>query len=282
MDQVGFAVEVEPQRVHLQLLEADVRQALQHQANRRYRVRTFDRRVEPVGGPPVGFRNGHREQFGVVVNCTQVLLRDSRPRSRKEPIALSPGMLQPVGFEENEALLPYPQRSFRGYRLLQEYFSFPEKFFFFDLKGLEALRASGFGDSAEVVFLLSRFERPDRAHMMESAVTPHTFRLGCTPIVNLFPQTAEPILLDQTKYDYPIVPDVRRQHAMEIYSIDETATGCSMLFHEPWKCLSRAWRKCVSSANRQERMAACCAFGLTAWHGSTRRRSRSASTPCWS
>ncbi len=48
-------------------------------------------------------------------------------------------------------MLPYPRRSFPGYRLLQEYFTFPEKFFFFDVTGLreawplgiqESLRAS--------------------------------------------------------------------------------------------------------------------------------------------
>ena len=154
-------------------------------------------------------------------NCKQILLRDPSMRARKEPIALNPGMLRPVGFAENEGLLPYPRRSFVGYRLLQEYFTFPDKFFFFDLNGLDILRAAGFGDAVEIVFLLSRFERAERAQMLELGVTNQTFRLGCTPIINLFAQTAEPILLDQTKYEYPIVPDVRRQYAMEIFSVDE-------------------------------------------------------------
>ncbi|MFB3813504.1 MAG: type VI secretion system baseplate subunit TssF [Terriglobales bacterium] len=154
-------------------------------------------------------------------NCNQILLRDPSPRSRREPLALSPAILRPVGFDEAEAMLPYPRRSFAGYRLLQEYFTFPEKFFFFDLNGLEALAAGGFKDKVEIVFLLSRFERNERAQMLEMGVTPQAFRLGCTPIINLFPQTAEPILLDQTKYEYPIVPDVRRRFAMEIFSVDE-------------------------------------------------------------
>ncbi|MGA3127062.1 MAG: type VI secretion system baseplate subunit TssF [Candidatus Korobacteraceae bacterium] len=154
-------------------------------------------------------------------NCNQILLRNPGPGPRKEPVVLSPGMLRPVGFEENEALLPYPRRSFSGYRLLQEYFTFPEKFFFLDLDGLEALGSLGLGSEIEIVFLLKRFERSERAQMLEMGVTPQTFRLGCTPIVNLFAQTAEPILLDQTQYEYPIVPDVRRQYAMEIFSVDD-------------------------------------------------------------
>jgi type VI secretion system protein ImpG len=49
-------------------------------------------------------------------------------------------------------------------------------------------------------------------------------RLNCTPIVNLFQQTAEPILLSHTVYDYAIVPDVSRQDAMEIFSVDEVVS----------------------------------------------------------
>lgn len=152
-------------------------------------------------------------------NCSQILLR--APGSKKEPVLLLPEQLRPVGFDEDQSLLPYPQRSFPGYRLLQEYFTFPEKFFFFDLNGLEAVRGAGFGSELEVVFLIRRFERVERTQMLELGVTPQTFRLGCTPIINLFPQTAEPILLEQTRYEYPIVPDVRRQYSMEIFSVED-------------------------------------------------------------
>jgi len=154
-------------------------------------------------------------------NCNQILLRNPRPGQRKDPVVLPPGKLRPLGFDENEALLPYPQRSFSGYRLLQEYFTFPEKFFFLELDGLDALGSLGLGSEVEIVFLLKRFEPSERAHILEAGVNAQTFRLGCTPIVNLFSQTAEPILLDQTQYEYPIVPDVRRQYAMEIFSVDD-------------------------------------------------------------
>src|SRR3546814_4985833 len=48
--------------------------------------------------------------------------------------------LSQVGFDQDEGILPHTRRSFLGYRLLQEYFSFPEKFFFLELGGLRALR----------------------------------------------------------------------------------------------------------------------------------------------
>ena len=51
-----------------------------------------------------------------------------------------------------------------------------------------------------------------------------SFRLGCSPVINLFPQTSEPILLDQQKYEYPVVPNARRPLAMEVFSIDQVAS----------------------------------------------------------
>jgi len=45
--------------------------------------------------------------------------------------------------------------------------------------------------------------------------------LSCSPIINLFPQTAEPILWDETRYEYQVVPDARRRFATEVFSIDE-------------------------------------------------------------
>ena len=153
--------------------------------------------------------------------CDQIILRDSNPDSRRRPIQLPPHSLIPAGFGENEGMLPYPRRSFIGYRLLQEYFTFPEKFFFLDLTNLGPLRSSGFQDGVEILFLISRFERADRQQQLETSVSAKTLRLGCSPIVNLFAQTAEPILLTQTKAEYPVIPDVRRKTALEIFSVDE-------------------------------------------------------------
>ena len=154
-------------------------------------------------------------------NCTQILLRDRTPNTRKHPLNFPGTQLQPAGFTDAEALLPYPRRSFSGYRLLQEYFHFPEKFLFVDLKGLDQLRTAGFGPRVEVVFLISRFERSERQQTLELNVSADTLRLGCSPAINLFPHTAEPIRLDQTHTEYLITPDVRRRRAMEIFSIEE-------------------------------------------------------------
>jgi type VI secretion system protein ImpG len=157
-------------------------------------------------------------------NLVQILVRDPNPGTRVRPFVLPPTAFRPVGFEEDEGMLPYPHRSFIGYRLLQEYFAFPEKFHFFEITGLAEAWMRGFKKRAEIIFLISEFEISDRKQTLETGVAKRTFRLGCSPIVNLFPQTAEPILLDQRKYEYPIVPDLRRMNATEIFSVDEVVS----------------------------------------------------------
>lgn len=154
-------------------------------------------------------------------NLTAIWIRDPTPNSRVKPVELRADALTPVGFGEREGMLPLDRRSFRGYALLQEYFNFPEKFFFVDIHGLDRVWGTGFKDRAELVLLIAPFERTDRKQNLELGVTPATFRLGCTPIVNLFGLTAEPILLDQKRFEYQVTADVRRPNAHEIYSIDE-------------------------------------------------------------
>lgn len=152
-------------------------------------------------------------------SCTRIIVRDPTPGSRIPPVHLPASALQPVGFREEEALMPSPRRSFAGYRLLQEYFALPERFFFIELNGLEPLAA--FDSDVEILFMIGPFERNDRYQPLELGVNAKTFRLNCSPIVNLFQQTAEPVLLDQTRYEYPVVPDLRRRGSMEVFSIDQ-------------------------------------------------------------
>jgi type VI secretion system protein ImpG len=131
------------------------------------------------------------------------------------PVWLDPDCLRPVGFERDEGMLPYPPRSFVGYRLLTEFFAFPEKFLFIDLAGLSPRVLGGVGNQLEVFLYLNRFS-PD----LERNLSADTFRLGCTPVVNLYKQRAEPIPLTHTESEYRVVPDARRPLAHEVYSID--------------------------------------------------------------
>lgn len=135
------------------------------------------------------------------------------------PTVLGRQAIQPVGFERDEGMLPYTARSFQGYRLLTEFFAFPEKFLFVDLKGLAAGFA-GRGRTVEVYFYLDRSSAD-----LEQNIRASSLRLGCTPIVNLFTQRAEPIRLTQRTPEYRVVPDARRPLANEIHSIDSVTAS---------------------------------------------------------
>jgi len=153
----------------------------------------------------------------------RIVVRDASPGSKSPGVSLPASALRPVGFDAKESLLPYSHRSFAGHHLLLEYFSFPEKFFFFELTGLEKLWASGPKQSVDFILLLSEVPQEEQRQRLELELSAKTFRLGCTPVVNLYNQVAEPIQLNQRKYEYPISPDVRRPYSTEIYSVDEVA-----------------------------------------------------------
>ena len=152
-------------------------------------------------------------------NCVRILVRE--PGRAAKTITLPPSALRAVGFADDEGMLPYPKRAFVAYRLLQEYFTFPAKFLFLDLDIFDAVRAAGFGDAVEVLFLISPFERGERRQMLETDVDARTFRLGCTPIVNLFQQASEPVLLSDRRHEHLVVADARRRHTTQIFAIDD-------------------------------------------------------------
>lgn len=140
------------------------------------------------------------------------------PAQASSPIVLPPESLKPVGFGAEEGMLPYTARSFAGYRLLSEYFAFPEKFLFVDVTGIDQAARAGFGEEFDILIYL-REVLP-----LRSSLDAGTFQLGCVPVVNLFQKIAEPIQLTQQQHEYQVIPDVHRQMATEIYSINSVTT----------------------------------------------------------
>jgi type VI secretion system protein ImpG len=162
------------------------------------------------------------------LNTLRVAVRPLPAAMEGVPEILPASSLQQVGFARDEGMLPYSDRSFAGYRLLQEYFSFPEKFFFFDLTAIDRLDRSKFGSSFEILFYLKEAE-PQRLAALEQNVNANTFELGCVPIVNLFERIAEPIRISQTKSEYRIIPDQHRQMSTEVYSVDRVTSTATYL-----------------------------------------------------
>jgi type VI secretion system protein ImpG len=155
--------------------------------------------------------------YELLLNCSLDVA--ALPEGSTEPVLLGSEAIQPVGLEPHEGLLPYPPRSFPGFRLLSEYFAFVEKFLFFDLHDLKQAVGGRAARHVDLFFYLNRLA-PD----LEQSLSRETFQLGCTPIVNLFEHRADPIRLTHTEAEYRVVPDSRHPMAMEVYSIDRVAS----------------------------------------------------------
>lgn len=132
------------------------------------------------------------------------------------PIVFPGSIIEQVGFNADDVLLPGSSRTAWEYRLLTEFFLFPQKFLFFQLNKLESLRQAGFGKELHLFFYLRKVQSE-----LENNIGADSFALGCTPAINLFKQRADPVYLSQTEYEYPLCGDIRRPDSVEVYSIDD-------------------------------------------------------------
>jgi len=146
------------------------------------------------------------------------------------PTLLPVNSVEPVGFAPEQALYPWSARSFSGFRLLTEYFALPEKFLFVDLKGLGARTMVHASNRLELFLYFDR-ALPD----LERRLQPDCLALGCTPVVNLFPRQCEPIRLDHTRTEYPIVPDYRRPKALEVWNVERVREIADDGSARPWR-----------------------------------------------
>jgi type VI secretion system protein ImpG len=139
---------------------------------------------------------------------------------RMREVVLPAGALKSVGYGLDEGLVDYSERSFLGYRLLHEYFTFPDKFMFFDLSGFARILANKEIAKVEINFYFSDYDLTDRLARLTQNIGRNNFKLNCTPIINLFRQQAEPIKLTHVQHEYAVTPDVRLQSSAEVVSID--------------------------------------------------------------
>lgn len=127
-----------------------------------------------------------------------------------EPVELPADAVRMVGFGRDEEVLPYPAHAESAYRLVQEYFTFPRKFFFFEVAGLERCPPAATRD----LYLLLDRKPPEWL-----SVSAESFRLGCAPVVNLFRRVTEPLRPDHRTAEYRLVADARRERSTEIHSV---------------------------------------------------------------
>lgn len=144
-----------------------------------------------------------------------------RSDGQTSPTYLPANAILPVGFGVDDTVLPYPDHAQPAFRLLQEYFVLPESYHFFDLTRLDTPGTRGEDATGWDIFLLL-----DRSPEDRTKISAETFALGCTPIINLFHKTTEPIRVDHRKLHYRLVPDLRRAATTEVHTI-LSVTGSS-------------------------------------------------------
>ncbi|CNH73686.1 type VI secretion system baseplate subunit TssF [Yersinia pekkanenii] len=127
----------------------------------------------------------------------------------------------PVGFERDDALLPYPKNAYMGYRILQEYFCFPEGFLFFDVNGVIDFPPHLNANELTLNLYFSQALPP------EVKVRSTTLRLNCAPAINLFQHDSEAIDLDGTQTEYPLCASYHHPDNYDIFSVDRVDSWLS-------------------------------------------------------
>lgn len=145
----------------------------------------------------------------------------STDRGRRDAWSIPAGGVEPLGLEQAQALLPVDLRSFRGYRLLAEYYAMPEKFRFIRLTGLRSGFARG-GRHIDIVVPLKRC-----VPALAGAVATDNFRLYATPVVNLYKRHFDRVPVERGQVDYLVLADRARQQDHEVYTLTKVTAYSS-------------------------------------------------------
>ena len=165
-------------------------------------------------------------------------LIDQRPLIRGADAVTAGGMTP------QDALIPWPRHGFSGYRLLAEYFAFPEKFLCFDLHGIGDKAASVAGNRLDILIYLNEVPAD-----LERAVDATHLALGCVPAVNLFSRRCEPIDLDWTRTEYRVDADRANLAGMEVWAVEEVRESRADGSSQEW---ARLFRQGAQEADEEQ------------------------------
>jgi len=162
--------------------------------------------------------NGSGERVATLMEqlhaaCVGYFVRDAGEGERRRRFVGADRIDMP-GFAREEAMLTYGYRSFHGYRLLQEYFAFPERFNFVRFDGLAPIVSATEGDSIELIFAFDR-----KADSLENTLDADNFVLNCAPAINLFPRHCDRIHISERDTELHVVPDRTRPMDFELHTI---------------------------------------------------------------
>jgi type VI secretion system protein ImpG len=151
----------------------------------------------------------------LLANPLAIVLQPARGSEKWREVVAKTN-IRPLGFHDAQALLPYGPRSFQGYRLLQEYFAFPERYMMVELTGLAPGVRRCTDTELDVIVLLSSGDSA-----LDKTVDASHFALFCSPAINLFEKRADRIHLTDKETEHHIVPDRSRPMDFEVYAVSE-------------------------------------------------------------
>ena len=135
-------------------------------------------------------------------------------KNDRQVFSLTKENVSAYGFEPEQALLNYQSRSFEGYRLLREYFAFPERFRFVNFTGLERALPKSTGQRFDLIIHLD-----NRNSDLENVISKNNFLPFCVPAINLFPKRADRITLNNIDSEFHVLADRSRPLDYEVHQV---------------------------------------------------------------
>jgi type VI secretion system protein ImpG len=124
------------------------------------------------------------------------------------------------GFGDDDALVPLRPGEHAAYRLLSEYFAFPDKFHFLDIDlGPLAPMLPASAQRFTLHLVVNGLHGDAKAARLLGTLDASHLVPGCATVVNLFHQAAMPVRITHRTAMYDVVPG-RHEDDVEVHSID--------------------------------------------------------------
>lgn len=164
-----------------------------------------------AGADPIAYR-----LFELVAAHTVAIVISSTAGATQQIRTLPGTAISCKGLEDDEAMLPVTRNMFRGYRLLHEFFAFPQRFRFAQISGLGEVLPAFATSRIELTILL---DTPEPS--LERLVNREHVRLYCVPAVNLFAKAADRAAVSGTATEFHVVPDRTKPLDFEVYQVNQ-------------------------------------------------------------
>ncbi|HCQ9157062.1 TPA: type VI secretion system baseplate subunit TssF, partial [Escherichia coli] len=125
-----------------------------------------------------------------------------------------------AGFYDGEVTLPRTGNVSYIHNLTLDYFSFPERFNFIDIKFDSGIELCS-GSSLRLVITLKSSAEKYELDKIERNISEGLFRVNCSPVVNLFEKKTEPLRLSDGQDEYQVNSDLYSRNKIFIWDISK-------------------------------------------------------------